>query len=80
MGGFHVAGWVETSCVWRDAVVWQYACSTSAWYSLFLHGLLVTLTVLPGVCGGRVVVVSVGYENQCVSKLIVKVRCEYYIA
>ena len=29
-GGFYVAGWVETSCVWRDAVVWRYACSTSA--------------------------------------------------
>ena len=48
--GFYVAGWAETSCVRRDAVVWRYACGTSAWYSLFLHGLLVTLTVIPGVC------------------------------
>ena len=30
------------------------------------------------VCGGRVLVVSVGDKNQCVSKLISKVRCEYY--
>ena len=77
MGGFYVAGWAETSCVRRDAVVWRYACSTSAWYSLFLHGLLVTLTVPPGVClWGRGSGCSVGYENHCVSKHIVKVRCE----
>jgi hypothetical protein len=50
VGGFYVARWAETSCVRRDAVVWQYACSTSTWYSLFLHGFLVMLTVLPGVC------------------------------
>jgi len=33
---------------------------------------------LVSVCGGRVLVVSVGDENQCVSKRISKVRCEYY--
>ena len=27
-GGFYVAGWAETSCVRRDAVVWRYECST----------------------------------------------------
>ena len=30
------------------------------------------------VCVGRVLIVSVGDENQCVSKGISKVRCEYY--
>jgi hypothetical protein len=30
------------------------------------------------VCGGQVLVVSVGDENQCVSKRISKVWCEYY--
>jgi hypothetical protein len=33
---------------------------------------------LVSVCGGRILVVSVGDENQCVSKRISKVRCEYY--
>ena len=33
---------------------------------------------LVSVCGGWVLVVSVGDENKCVSKRISKVRCEYY--
>ena len=49
-GGFYVAGWTETSCVWRGAVVWRYAYNTSTWYSLFLRGFLVTIIVLPEVC------------------------------
>ena len=62
-------------------MVSRYACSTSAWYSLFIRGFLVTIIVLPGVClWGQVLVVSVGDENQCVSKHIIKVQCEYYIA
>jgi hypothetical protein len=32
-------------------------------------------TPLASVCGGRVLVVSVGDENQCVSKCISNVRC-----
>jgi hypothetical protein len=35
---------------------------------------------LVSVCGGQVLVVSLGDENQCLSKRISKVRCEYYFA
>ena len=38
-GGFYVAGWSETSCVRRDAVVWRYACSASAGVHYFSMGL-----------------------------------------
>ena len=77
---FCVAGWAETSCVRRDAVVWRYACSASAGVHYFSMCFCHVNRAPWCLYGGRVLAVSVGYENQCVSEYIIIERCEYYIA